>query len=114
MLHEKTPAERRRHPRTQLNASITGIRLDPDGGDVIEDLHMVDLSRGGMGAISGHAYYRGQRLVVCLPGMENGGRRNMYATVVNSRQTEEGYRVGFAFDCASLASACFVGARAAA
>lgn len=114
MLPDKSPSERRRHPRTQIHANITGIRLDPDGGDVVEQLQMVDLSRGGMGAITDHPYYRGQRLVVCLPGMDNGARRNMYATVVNSRQTEEGYRVGFAFDCASLAAAGFVGARAAA
>jgi len=73
------------------------IRLDPDGGDVVDSLHMRDISRGGLGAYCARLYYPGQRIVLNLP-IPAGGRHNVYATIVRCRQAEEGYSVGFAFD----------------
>lgn len=96
--------ERRRHPRTQLQMTLTCIRLDPDGGDVLDTLHMVDISRSGLGAISDRPYYPGQRIVLCLPLSPNGGRRNIYARVVRCRQDQEGYRIGLQFDSTSMAA----------
>ena len=74
------------------------IRLDPDGGDVVDSLHMRDISRGGLGAYSTRPHYPGQRIVLNLPIPAGGGRRNVYATIVRCRQDDEGYSVGFAFD----------------
>ena len=97
-------AERRRHPRTQLQMTLNCIRLDPDGGDVVDTLHMVDISRNGLGANTDRPYYPGQRIVLSLPLSSSGGRRNIYATVVRCRQDQDGYRVGLQFDSASLAA----------
>ena len=100
--HRTTPAiERRRHTRTQLQMTLKAIRLDPDGGDPVDTLHMTDISRGGMGCYADRAFYPGQRIVLCLPLSGRQGRRNVYATVVRCRQGEEGYRVGLEFDNAS-------------
>ncbi len=94
----KYPVERRRHPRTLLAMTLGCIRLDPDGGDVVDSLHMRDISRGGLGAYSVRSYYPGQRIVLNLPVGTTGGRRNVYATIVRCSQVKDGYTVGFAFD----------------
>jgi len=108
------PMERRRHPRTQLKMKLSGVRLDPDGGDVLETLHMLDISRSGMGAICGRPFYPGQRIVLCLPLSPKRGRRNIYATAVRCRQNEAGYHVGLEFDSVSQYSWCSGGTLAAA
>jgi hypothetical protein len=92
------PVERRRHPRTLLAMTLGCIRLEPDGGDVVDSLHMRDISRGGLGAYSTQPYYPGQRIVLSLPLPAGGDRRNVYATIVRCRQADEGYSIGFAFD----------------
>ena len=94
--------ERRRHPRTQLEIQLRGIRLDPDGGDVVELLQTVDISRGGMGATAGRAFYPGQRILLCLPISGRRGRRNIYASVIRCRKREGRYRIGLEFDAASV------------
>jgi len=94
--------DRRRHPRTRLQMRLSGVRLDPDGGDVMNELDMVDISRSGIGAVSERPMYPGQRILLCLPLSQDGGRRNLYATVVRCRRSEEGYRVGMEFDSVSL------------
>lgn len=98
--------ERRRHPRTQLQMTLHGIRLDPDGGDVVDSLHMIDISRSGLGAFMDRAMYPGQRIVLNLPLSDNGGRRNIYASVKRCSLTDDGYRVGFEFDAASAWTWC--------
>jgi c-di-GMP-binding flagellar brake protein YcgR len=84
--------------------SLRCVRLDPDCGDVVDTLHMVDISRGGMGAICERPFYPGQRIVLCLPQTGENGRRNIYASVVRSRLTDEEYRVGLAFDRSSAST----------
>ena len=96
--------ERRRHPRTPLRMRLSGIRLDPDGGDVVDTFHMQDISRSGMGALSGRSFYPGQRLVLCLPLSSANGRRNIYATIVRCREREGEYHVGLEFDAGSVDS----------
>ncbi len=98
--------ERRRHPRAQLQMALRAIRLDPDGGDPVDTLHMVDISRSGLGAYTDRPLYPGQRILLCLPLSSNGGRRNIYATAVRCRQRDEGYRVGLEFDTASVGAWC--------
>ncbi|MGC9453486.1 MAG: PilZ domain-containing protein [Phycisphaerae bacterium] len=95
------PLERRRHPRTKLEMRLRGIRLDPDCGEVVEQLHMKDISKSGIGATSPRAFYPGQRIVLGIPVQSAGGKRNLYATVVRCRQTDDGYRVGMEFDNAA-------------
>lgn len=90
--------ERRHHPRTQLQMRIQCIRFDPDGGDVVDVLETVDISRNGIGAIADRPFYPGQRVLLCMPLTGMGGRRNIYASVVRCRQMSDGYRVGMAFD----------------
>ena len=106
--------ERRRHPRTRMQMMLHGIRLDPDGGDVRDTLHMQDISRSGMGAMADRWLYQGQRIVLCLPLHPDGGRRNMYATVIRCSKTNDGYEVGLQFDHSSLTASAFTPVSAAA
>lgn len=90
-------SERRYHTRTQLRLALRGLRLDP-GGEMVDTFHMVDISRGGLGAIVDRPYYRGQRVVMSLPALDNGPRRSVYASVVRCRSDHEGYHVGLRFE----------------
>jgi hypothetical protein len=92
------PVDRRRHPRTRLEMTLGCIRLDPDGGDVVDSLHMTDISRSGLGAECERPYYPGQRILLSLPLPVSGGRKNVYATIIRCGHEHEGYRVGFEFD----------------
>ena len=94
----EVPIERRRHARTNVQVVLRGVRLDPEEGEILDSLRMVDISRGGMGAYVDRAAYPGQRFVLCLPLSEKTGRRNIYATVMRARQTQDGCRVGLRFD----------------
>ena len=100
----ETSAERRRHPRTALQMSLPCVRLDPDGGDVVDSLDMTDISRSGMGAMCERPFYPGQRILLHLPAGEDRGRRNIYASVIRSQPSNAGYRVGLEFDRASAAA----------
>ena len=111
----KSMTERRRHARTHLHMLVRAIRLEPDGGDVVDDLRMQDISKSGIGALSDRAYYPGQRIIVCLPLSTNKGRRTIYATIRRCRQVEDGYSLGMEFDSVSIGSWCGTdGSRAAA
>jgi len=94
--------EKRRHPRTVVQMTLKGIRLDPDGGEVLDMLRMRNISRSGMGATAERPLYPGQRLILCLPLTTEGGRRSIYATVRRCRQGESGFGVGLEFDSASI------------
>ena len=98
------PPERRRHPRTQLRMTLHGIRLDPGCGDVQETLEMVDISRSGMGVISDHWLYKGQKIALSVPVYGQKGRKNIFASVVRCQKTQEGYRVGLEFDPSAIAA----------
>ena len=94
--------ERRRHPRTMVQMTLRGVRLDPEEGAIIDALHMMDISRGGMGALVERPAYPGQRFILCLPLSHQMGRRNVYATVIRVRRTDEGCHVGLRFDNAAV------------
>lgn len=109
------PPDRRRHPRTQLRMMLHGIRLDPDGGDVRDTLHMLDISRSGMGAMADRWLQPGQRIVLCLPLHPDGGRRNMYATVVRCQRAQDSFHLGLEFDRSGIMDAqCYPSVAAAA
>lgn len=101
---DSTSAEKRRHPRTMIKMRLRCLRLDPDGGDVVDALQMTDISRSGMGAFCDRSFYPGQRIILCLPATEGTGRRDIYAAVIRSQPTDQGHRVGFEFDRASAAA----------
>lgn len=92
------PVERRRYPRTQLQVTLRSIRLDPDGGDMVDCLHMTNISRAGIGAICDRAFYPGQRVVLNLPVAGSPARRNVYAKVVRCNQQRQAYHVGLEFE----------------
>ncbi len=96
--------ERRKHARTPLDMSVSCLRLDPDGEDLIDRLHLLDVSRGGLGATCGRAFYPGQRALVHLPLTPETGRRTAYATIVRCQQCDDGYRLGLEFDGSSMGS----------
>jgi len=100
------PVERRRHPRTHLQMTLQAIRLDPDGGEVLDSLRMIDISRGGIGACSERAFYPGQRIVLCLPLSKEHGRRNIFASIVRCKRSrdDEGYRIGLEFDSTPMSA----------
>ncbi|MFP4106771.1 MAG: PilZ domain-containing protein [Phycisphaerae bacterium] len=97
--------ERRRHPRTRLEMNLRGIRMDPDG-DLLEVMHMVDISKSGMGVFVNRAMYPGQRVLLSLPSVATGGRRSLYATVTRCRQRREEYHVGMEFEMGENNSWC--------
>jgi len=105
--------ERRRHPRTYVQVTLQAIRLDPDGGDVVETLHTTDISRGGIGAMTGKPFYPGQRLMVVLSGSYGGPARSMCTTVVRCRPEQDGYRVGLKFDSSAMGAWCGISGAAA-
>ena len=103
MNMQSNPAERRRFPRTQLTLPIQAIRLDPDG-DVVEPMQLIDISRGGVGAVAHRPFYPGVKVLLKLPtpGM---GVRNICAVIRRCRKSDEGYRLGIEFD-SPIASLC--------
>lgn len=111
---EQASVERRRHPRTVVQMLLRGVRLDPEEGEIIDTLRMVDISRSGLGAYLERPAYPGQRFVLCLPLSHKGGRRNIYATVMRCRQAEEGHRIGLRFDHAAVGDWCAVSTEIAA
>ncbi|MHC4982869.1 MAG: PilZ domain-containing protein [Planctomycetota bacterium] len=106
--------DRRRHARTRVKMMLKGIRLDPDGGDVVETLHMQDISRGGLGAVVTRSFYPGQRMVLSLPLSRNAGKRSIHARIVHCSNEDGCYRVGLEFDATSVGNWCGVSTRMAA
>lgn len=102
------PVERRRHTRTQLQMTLRSIRLDPECGDMVDCLHMQNISRSGLGAVVDRAFYPGQRVVLFLP-VPGMGRKNVYARVVRCQQHRHAFLVGLEFETASVGSWCGVG-----
>ena len=104
------PVERRRHTRTNLQMTIRSVRLDPDCGDVIDCLHMQNISRSGLGAVTDRAFYPGQRVILSLPIVPGMARKNVYARVVRCRRNRQAYDVGLEFETLSAGAWCGVGA----
>ena len=94
--------------------TLQGIRLDPDGGDIIEKLHMTDISRGGIGVLADKPFYPGQRVMITLPGSSNSTPRNICTTIVRCRKEQDGYHVGLKFDSSAVGAWCGINGSAAA
>lgn len=109
MSTEQNWTEKRRFPRTQVQMGVRCVRLDPNEGDVIDNLHLQDISRGGLGALTDRSYYPGQRVVLHIPLPDGRGKRRVYATVRRCGQDRyQGYRIGLEFEGASVGNWCGV------
>jgi hypothetical protein len=84
--------------------NLQSIRLDPDGQHLTDSLRMLDISKGGIGAMSEHPFYPGQRVLLAIPASSGRGR---LATVTRCRQLDEGYRVGLEFDTPPAMAAAY-------
>ncbi|MGA2266401.1 MAG: PilZ domain-containing protein [Phycisphaerae bacterium] len=104
------PAERRRHPRAFMQIKLRCVRLDPDGENVLDFIHAIDISRSGIGVISSRPFYPGQRILLCLPQTETTGQRNICASVIRSRLAEDKYHVGLEFDRSIASDWCNISA----
>lgn len=103
-MSNETMMERRHYPRTQVQMALQVLRLDPSGIELIDQVRMTDISRGGIGAVSEKAYYPGQRLILKLPGAGM-GVRTLCATVRRSLKVEGTYHLGIEFEH-PMASLC--------
>ncbi|NQU74804.1 MAG: PilZ domain-containing protein [Planctomycetes bacterium] len=101
---ETSIAERRQYPRTQLNLPVQVIRLDPDGEDLVEQIEMLDISRGGIGAMCSKMFYPGQRLVLSLPARGMGVRR-VCGIIQRCTKQQDRFHLGIQF-AHPLASLC--------
>ncbi|HDZ20927.1 hypothetical protein LCGC14_0276570 [marine sediment metagenome] len=101
--------ERRRHPRTQIRMEMRCVFLDPDGPRILDLFEAVNISKGGVGAISDHRYYPGQRVLTSILRAGESKQRNIYATVVRCKPDREGgFQIGLAFDAATIGDAAEV------
>ncbi len=98
------PPERRLYPRTQVQMRIQVLRLDPNEGDLVDELQMVDISRNGVGATCERMFYPGQRLILKLPaaGMDV---RSICGVVRRCDRVDDRFIVGIEFDH-PIASLC--------
>jgi len=88
--------ERRRFPRWSWETQLQGIYVDSDGRKIVEMIHVVDISKGGLGAITPVEHDVGQHFVVGLP--EPSGRtRYVHARVVRCWNDDSGPHIGMKF-----------------
>lgn len=104
------PPERRMYPRTQVQMRVQVLRLDPNEGDLVDELQMVDISRNGIGAVCERMFYPGQRLIMKLPaaGMDV---RNIRGQVRRCDRLDDRFIIGVEFDH-PIASLCVDGSGA--
>lgn len=89
-------SERRRFPRWQWDTRLHGIHVDSDGKCTVETIQTVDVSKGGLGAITPHEHEVGQHFVIGLP--EPSGRlRYVHAKIVRCWNDTIGRHVGMEF-----------------
>jgi hypothetical protein len=102
----KNGAERRVFPRKEVHASIEGKRID----HTIEarrtpkfNLHLRDLSYGGMCALSPLPLERGERLSMMFPPLGTTSGWDACGRVLRCDQSPMGYRIAVEFDLQAAA-----------
>jgi hypothetical protein len=88
--------ERRRFPRWSWKAELQGIYVDSEGRKIVEMIQAVDISKGGLGAITRDEHDVGQHFVIGLP-QPNGRTRYVHAKVVRCWNDQNGQHVGMKF-----------------
>lgn len=88
--------ERRRYPRRSWDAQLQSIYINSEGRRIIEMIHVVDISRGGLGAVTRDEHEVGEHFVLGLP--EPSGRtRYVHAKVVRCWNDNAGPHIGMQF-----------------
>ncbi len=95
-ITQESVQERRRFPRWTWDAQLQSIYIDSDGRKIVELIRAVDISKGGLGAITRYAHTIGEHFVLGLP-EPDGKTRYVHAKVVRSWDDEEGSHVGMKF-----------------
>jgi hypothetical protein len=75
---------------------LQGIYVDFEGRKIIELIQAVDISKGGLGAITRASHNVGEHFVLGLP-EPDGKTRYVHAKVVRSWDDNEGSHVGMKF-----------------
>lgn len=88
--------ERRRYPRRSWNAEVQSIYVTTAGRRVVEVIRVVDISRGGLGAITRNDHDVGEHFVVGLPD-PSGRTRYVHGKVVRSWNDQNGPHIGMQF-----------------
>lgn len=89
-------AERRRYPRWKWNAELQTIYVSSEGRRIIEMIRVVDISKGGLGAVTRDEHTEGEHFVLGLP--EPSGRtRYVHAKVVRTWNDDTGPHIGMQF-----------------
>jgi len=98
---EPLGAERRIFPRKAVHASIEGKRID----HTVEarrtpkfNLHLRDLSYGGMSALSPLPLERGERLSMIFPPLGAASSWDAHGKVLRCEPSSMGYRIAVEFD----------------
>ena len=94
------PRERRRYPRCIVGMPVQAVRADTPQDDPrrMVGLHVLDLSRGGVGAASQEAIKPAQPLVLFFPPVGPGRGRDTPGMVVRCQERGTHYAVGIAFE----------------
>jgi hypothetical protein len=105
-IDSKSGADRRIFPRKEVHASVEGKRID----HTIEarrtpafQLHLRDLSIGGLSALSPLPLDKGERLSMAIPALGMAGSWDACGKVLRCEPSAMGYRVAVEFDLQAAA-----------
>ena len=105
-IDSKSGAERRVFPRKEVRADVEGKRID----HTIEarrtpmfQLHLRDLSFGGLSALSPLPLDRGERLSMTIPALGTSDGWDAYGKVLRCEPSAMGYRVAVEFELQAAA-----------
>lgn len=93
------PSERRRYRRSVIGIPIHAVRRETPENDPrrLVGLHILNVSRGGVGAISQEALQRREPLVLLFPPLGPGRGQDTLAQVIRCDRAGDCYAVGIAF-----------------
>ncbi len=91
--------DRRQFPRAQLRLPVTVVRRNVplEAQNRVLRLKVLDVSRGGVGAVSSEALETSEPVVVFFPPMGARRGRDTRGDVVRCQEAQDAYRVGIAF-----------------
>lgn len=93
------PNERRRYRRSVVGIPIHAVRRETTESDPnrLIGLHVLNVSRGGVGAISQDPLQHREPLVLLFPPLGPGRGRDTHAYVIRCDRTGDCYAIGIAF-----------------
>jgi hypothetical protein len=102
-LVSQTPSnqvERRRFRRSVVGIPVHAVRREAPQNDPsrLVGLHVLNVSRGGVGAISQESLSHREPLTLLFPPLGPGRGQDTVAKVIRCDRTSDGYAVGIAFE----------------